>query len=41
MEEEKISKEKPHISFNRPLSVAKNIEGNMTTAKKKLKNFIL
>ena len=38
MEEEKIAKQKPHTSFNRRLSVAKNPEGNMTTAKK---NFIL
>ena len=35
MEEEKIAKQKPHTSFNRRLSVAKNPEGNMTTAKKK------
>ena len=28
-------KEKPDKSFNRRLSVAKNPEGNMTTAKKK------
>ena len=38
MEEEKIAKQKPHTSFNRRLFVAKNPEGNMTTAKK---NFIL
>ena len=30
----KISKEKPHASFNRRLSVVKKPEGNMTTAKK-------
>ena len=41
MEEEKISKQKPHTSFNRRLSIAKNLEGNMTTAKKNIKNFIL
>ena len=40
MKEEKIAKQKPHTSFNR-LSVAKNPEGNMTTAKKNVKNFIL
>ena len=40
MEKEKISKQKPHISFNRRQSVAKNPEGNMTTAKKNVKNFI-
>ena len=34
MEEEKISKQKPHTSFNKRLSVAKKPEGNMTTAKK-------
>ena len=37
MEEEKIPKQKPHTSFNRRLPVAKNPEGNMTTAKKNLK----
>ena len=37
MEEEKISKQKPHTFFNRRLSVDKNPEGNMTTAKKNLK----
>ena len=41
MEEEKIPKQKPHTSFNRRLSVAKNLEGNMITAKKSAKNFIL
>ena len=41
MEEEKIPKQKPHTFFNRPLSVAKNPEGNMTTANKNIKNFIL
>ena len=41
MEEEKIPKQKPHTSFNRRLSVAKNPEGNMTTAKKNIKIFIL
>ena len=41
MEEEKTPKKKPHTSFNRRLSVAKNSEGNMTTAKKNVKNFIL
>ena len=41
MEEEKIQKHKPHTSFNRRLSVAKNPEGNMTTAKKNVKIFIL
>ena len=40
MEEEKISKQKPHSSFNKQLPVAKNLEGNMTTAKKIFKNFI-
>ena len=39
MEEEKIPKQKPNTSFNRLLSVAKNPEGNMTTAKKML-NFL-
>ena len=41
MEEEKITKQKPHTSFNRRLSVAKNPEGDMTTAEKNVKNFIL
>ena len=41
MEVEKISKKKPHTSFNRRLSVAKNPEGNMTTGKKNVKKFIL
>ena len=41
MEEEKIPKQKPHTSFNRRLSVVKKPEGNMTTAKKNFKNFIL
>ena len=40
MEEEKNQKQKPHTSFNRRLSVVKNPEGNMTTAKKNVKNFI-
>ena len=37
MEEEKIPKQKPHTYFNRRLNVAKNPEGNMTTAKKNIK----
>ena len=41
MEEEKIPKQKPHSSFNKRLPVAKNPEGNTTTAKKNFKNFIL
>ena len=41
MKEEKISKQKPHTSFNRWLSVVKKPEGNMTMAKKNFKNFIL
>ena len=41
MEEEKTPKQKPHTSFNRRLSVVKNPEGNMTTAKKNVKIFIL
>ena len=41
MEAEKIPKQKPHTSFNRRLSVTKNNEGNMTTAKENSKNFIL
>ena len=41
MEEEKIPKQKPHSSFKRRLPVVKKPEGNMTTAKKNLKNFIL
>ena len=41
MKEEKIPKQKPDTSFNRRLPVAKNPEGNMTTAKKNVKNFIL
>ena len=41
MEEEKIPKQKTHTSFNRRLSVVKNSEGNMTTAKKKFRKFIL
>ena len=41
MEEEKIPKQKPHTSINKRLSVAKNPEGNMTTTKKNVKNFIL
>ena len=36
MEEEEIPKQKPHTSFNKRLSVAKNSEGNMTTAKKNI-----
>ena len=40
MEEEKIPKIKPDTSFNRQLSVAKNPEGNMKTAKKNVKKFI-
>ena len=40
MKEEKTPKQKPHTSFNRRLSVAKNPEGNMTTAKKNVKNVI-
>ena len=39
MEEEKIPKQKPHTYFNRRLNVAKNPEGNMTTAKKNIKKF--
>ena len=38
MEEEKNPMQKPDTSFNRRLSVAKNPEGNMTTAKKNVKN---
>ena len=41
MEEEKIPKQKPHSSFKRRLPVVKKPEGNMTTAKKNFKNFIL
>ena len=41
MEEEKIPKQKPHTSFNRWLSVAKNLEGSIATAKKNLKFFYL
>ena len=41
MKEEKNSKQNPHTSFNRRLSVVKKSEGNMTTAKKNVKNFIL
>ena len=41
MEEEKIPKQKPHSSFKRRLPVVKKPEGNMTTAKKNIKNFIL
>ena len=41
MEEKKIPKQKPDTSFNRLLSVAKNLEGNMITAKKNAKKFIL
>ena len=41
MEEEKIPNQKPHTSFNRLLSVVKKTEGNMTTANKIFKNFIL
>ena len=41
MEEEKIPKQKPYTFFNRRLSVVKKSEGNMTTAKKNFKNFIL
>ena len=37
----KNSKAKSDTSFNWRLSVAKNSEGNMTTAKKNVKNFIL
>ena len=36
MEEEKTPKQKSHTSFNKRLSVAKNPEGNMRTAKKML-----
>ena len=41
MGEEKISKQKPQTSFDRRLSVVKNSEGNMTTAKKNKKKIIL
>ena len=41
MEEEKIPKQKPYSSFNKELSDVKKPEGNMTTAKKNFKNFIL
>ena len=41
MEEDKIPKQIPHTSFNIRLSVAKKPEGNMTTANKNLKKFIL
>ena len=41
MEEEKTPKQKPHTYFNRRLFVAKKPEGNMTTTKKFVKNFIL
>ena len=41
MVDEKKSKQKPHTYFNSRLSVAKKNEGNMTTAKKNIKNFIL
>ena len=41
MEEEKIPKQKSHTSFNRRLSVDKNPEGNMTTAKENVKKIIL
>ena len=34
MEEEKIPKHKPHTSFNRRLSVAKNPEGNLQRSRK-------
>ena len=41
MEEVKIPKQKLHTSFSRKLSVVKKPEGNMTTAKKNVKHFIL
>ena len=41
MEEEKIPKQKPHTFFNKRLPVVKKPEGNITTAKKNLKKFIL
>ena len=41
MEEEKILKQKPHTSFNRRLSFAKNPKENMTTANKNVKIFYL
>ena len=41
MEEEKIQKQKPHTSFNRRLSVAKNPEGNWQRPRKMFKIFIL
>ena len=34
MEEEKISKQKPHISFNRQLSVVKKPEGTWQRPRK-------
>ena len=41
MEEEKIQMQKPHTSFNRRHLLLKNPDGNMTTVKKNVKNFIL
>ena len=41
MEEEKIPQQKPYTSLNRRLSVVKNPEVNMTTAKKSVKKIIL
>ena len=41
MEEEKISKQKPHTSFNNWLFVAKNPEGTWQRPKKNFKILIL
>ena len=41
MEEEKIPKQKPHTSFNRRLSVAKNPEGTWQWPRKMFKKIIL
>ena len=41
MVEEKIPKQKPHTSFNRRHLLLKILRGNMTTAKKNFKIFIL
>ena len=41
MEEEKTSKQKPHTTFNKRLSVAKNLREHDNGQVKIVKNFIL
>ena len=41
MEEEKISKQKPYLSFNRWLSVAQNLRGTWQQPRKMLKFYFI